>query len=272
MHKRTHLVLYGLLFVYIGVSIGQYYHFKNEIEKRSNRIENLNKLLVSHDNQIEKIVDLSSSIIRLEKILDSSIVINENLQSKTLTEITIIKPQNENIKRNDSLLNELTTSETSILPRDSTLVIRDSTILRQNDEIEDKFENNDSIVNELSSKELRELAESFKKYYFNDINEVYANLRNPRQARTKDKSIWIEIDSDYGNYKNPLYKIISRVSLNGTVVNIIDIKENIRNSPTGFKATYFIEISIPRRVLFIGRNQIILTADKDYIKWFSASN
>lgn len=271
LNKRTHIILYGLLFVYVGVSVVQYFHFNKEINKRIERIENLSQIYSINDKKIEQLKELKSTYNVLEKMLDSTLLINKSLKTQ---ENDIINHEQKEIivsklsHKNSEIVDQFNLSKLDTLKREKKSISIDTVVIN-NSLISDSIKKENATKKEtVSSEELREIVKEFRDFYFKDITRVYSNARKPRPVKLKDKYIWIEIESDYGNYKNSLRQIIHQITINGSYVNIADIKENGRRTSGGDITTYYIKLKIPKHVVFKANNRITLTADRTYTTWF----
>ncbi len=275
--KRLHILLYGLLVVYIGVSLGQHYHFKKEIAQKEQRIDDFKQLISKNDEKIEQVRALKKSYWMVESLLDSLIEVKQNDAKKRSIPYSL-SSNTEGIPSPNSTITkppppnpvpiEPTQSEDVETPIETNETEDNITEKKESESLHVSIEESEDVsLDNLNDKEVVAAAKKAKRFFFKEITRIYSNIKKPREVRSNDKYIWIEIDSDYGNYKNPLWKMIRGITINGTYVDINDIKENIRNSPSGFIATYYIEVRIPRDVVFVQRNQIILTADTEYIGW-----
>ncbi len=250
--KRRLYIFYTFLFLYAIVSFGQYFYFKKEIRTKEEHITNLNQILDSPNTKLEEATKIDANYkritARLDSLLNSDTELEEPVEEivrKIITPVeTIAEEPADTTKPKPIEITEVQETESEEIVSEEKKEIKKT------------------------AEELRREAEKLKKYFFKEITGIYANLKNPRPVRQSDRYIWIEIISDYGSYKNPLWKMIRGISINGVYVPMSDVKEQLFQTSSGYITTYYIELQIPREVVFYQRNQVILAADKDYIEWF----
>lgn len=261
-NRKLHILLYFLLFVYIIISLFQYFHFKNEINEKTKRIENLNIISQKNDEKIQQIKDVRQSYDVLERYLDS---INELSNAKNIeNEKEVIKKKKTTsetkvkVIKSDSVISDLTTSKIDNLDK-----------IEINPNIKNEPDKNKSDQTKLSPEELKAKAELIRPNFFNDIIRVYSNAKNPKPISSKDKKFWIEIESENGNFKNSIQNIIKQITLNGISVRIINILERNKRVSNGFISVYHIQVKVPKGIIY-QKNRLIVSADIDYIKLFMA--
>lgn len=260
-NRKLHILLYTLLFIYILISLGQYYHFKNEINKKIKRIENLKTISLKNKKKIEQIKSINKSYEVLELYLDS-------ISEKRI----FFEKKGEKVKISKNILPALNTLDNDTLKlkennlqKKKPTKVTDSSITSNNIIKNDKTENKNDQIEEESY-----IKDDFKRsYFFNEITNVYYNLKRPRPVNSKDKNIWIEIQSENSNYVNSIPNIIKQITLNNVNLSIIDIKESITKTPSKYISTYYIQVKIPKGVIY-KKNILIVTADVDYSKLFEA--
>ncbi len=215
-NKKLHILLYSLLFIYIIVSLTQYFHFKNLINRKIKRIDDLNTMISINDTKINQIKSVRESYQTLELYLDSTLIKTNNTLKKSIHKSSI----NTKTLKKEKLVEE-TKVDSSLIKRN--IKVSDS-IARYANTLETDTINptikKDTIKKQrkLSTEEYRNQAEAIKPYFFNEITRVYHNIKKPRNVRKNDNHIWIEINSENGNYKNSLKNIIHNITINNVSV------------------------------------------------------